>query len=469
MEGVRKRAGIRVPARAAAWYVTSSIIARGVGVLGTPLFTRLLTPQEYGLYPLYNGYLSILTVICSLELTGSVLYKELQLSDSKEKTLCTSLLPCMIVLGVFLSTYLAFRNFFNELTGLSTTVTMLLIGQVFFNIVTAIYTAEMRYEYRYKTVALLNLCAAVGAPTLSVALIRISKARSEARIIGLFLATGVIALALLPSFIKGWRGFFNYKGGVRLIKRGLPLLPYFLSSTLITRINEIAIGRNLGTGALGGYSIAVSLGSSLNIVSLGILSALNPWITRRLKCKECERIRSLLTLCFYALCICAIFFLGAMPEAVKFITPPDFHYVLGYIYPICLAVVPSFLSGAFSSAVSFFSTGARASVYAVGVAVAASVCSLSLVPKFGVSLGAFITLFSYIALSVFNFFAVKRTTGERLINPVKCITAFFITSIYALLLFLFRSVLLSRVLLLLAVLPIGLSIGKGVLQIIKEE
>ena len=467
---MKRKNAIRLPARAAAWYVISSIISRGVGVLGTPLFTRLLSPTEYGLYPLYNGYLSILTVIASLELTGSVLYRELQLKNGEKcETLCSALLPCLALLTVLSGIYLIFHDSINNFTGLTTSVSIILIGQALINVITALYTAGARYEYKYKSVALINLFAALGAPTISVMLIKIVGLRAEARIIGLLIATGCTAIALSPGLLRGYKGLFNIPRAKRLVKSGLPLLPYFLSFTLIIRVNELTIGRFLGTGVLGGYSIAVSLGTSLNILSLGILSALNPWLTRKLRSGRTDNVKDMLMLCFYAMCLAAVMLLGIMPEIIKFVIPPDFHYCLPYVYPLCLSVIPAFISGALSSAVSFFGKGGETSLYAIAVAAIASMLSVTTISLLGAMAGAIITLCSYIALSISNCLVYKGATDQLPLSPIKCVCAFIATAFFCSLMYSFRAIVASRVLLLAATLPLCFTLAKRVVKSVKEQ
>ena len=92
MELIKNRHPIRLPARASAWYVTASVIGRGIGVLGTPIFTRLLDANEYGLYPLYNTWLGIATVFVTLELTGAATLRGLQKYEGKREELLLSAL-----------------------------------------------------------------------------------------------------------------------------------------------------------------------------------------------------------------------------------------------------------------------------------------------------------------------------------------------------------------------------------------
>ena len=43
---IKKNGEVRLPARASLWYVGSNMISKAVGMLLTPIFTRILTGAE---------------------------------------------------------------------------------------------------------------------------------------------------------------------------------------------------------------------------------------------------------------------------------------------------------------------------------------------------------------------------------------------------------------------------------------
>ena len=102
LENIKDSSRLRVPAKASLWHISSSILARGIGVAVTPIFTRLLTPEEYGLYPLYNTWIGIISVIITLELTGAVIYRGLQKFSEKKDEFIS------VTLGLFLTVFIGF-------------------------------------------------------------------------------------------------------------------------------------------------------------------------------------------------------------------------------------------------------------------------------------------------------------------------------------------------------------------------
>ena len=72
-------------AQASLWSVSSNILCRGIGFLFTPIFTRALSPTEYGIYPLYTSLMGIFTPLITLEATGGFIYRLIAKCDERKK------------------------------------------------------------------------------------------------------------------------------------------------------------------------------------------------------------------------------------------------------------------------------------------------------------------------------------------------------------------------------------------------
>ena len=66
---------IPLPVKAGIWFTICNLLQRGISILTVPIFTRLLTPDQYGVYSLYLSWLNILTIFTSLNLYYGVFNK----------------------------------------------------------------------------------------------------------------------------------------------------------------------------------------------------------------------------------------------------------------------------------------------------------------------------------------------------------------------------------------------------------
>lgn len=69
---IQKYKTLPVQVRASAWFLICSFLQKGISMITTPIFTRLLTTQEYGEFNVFNSWLSIVTVFVTLNLYNGV-------------------------------------------------------------------------------------------------------------------------------------------------------------------------------------------------------------------------------------------------------------------------------------------------------------------------------------------------------------------------------------------------------------
>ena len=437
--------------------------------MGTPIFTRLLTPEEYGIFPLYNTWIGVFTVVVTLEITGGAMYRGLQkFSDKKDEFISAAFGLFTSIFILFCTLLFAFNRFLIDITGLSLPILLIMFLQIFANTIIAFYTAKARFEYNYKNVAILNLASAFGTPLLSVLLILMTKLGGISRIVGSSLTLTVISIPIGYLLLKKSQKLFDKDIWKFLLKFCLPLLPHYFSMTLIMRIGEITVGRYFGNEALGKYSVALSLGMSLTIITNGLLSALSPWMLRKINSHETERIKDFLLLCTKALSVMCLIILSLSPEFIKILTPSDFHSSLPAIYPLELAVIPMFLSNALMSGQMYYEKSGISALPSIICATISAALSLTVLPMLDYRFVSVFVLFSYLVLAFLNTAIFKRISGEMPLLIKQTIVVFSLTIGYASLLFLFRDVLISRVILLIPLLPMLAVLGKQILSRIKE-
>lgn len=469
MEKAKLLPSLRVPAKASLWYVGSSAIARLIGALGTPIFTRLLTPEEYGLYPLYNTWLGIFTVIATLEVTGAVIYRGFQRhADSCDDFTCSVLGLILTLSASFSLIYAIFRNEINRMTGLDTSVTSLMLMQILASAILSLYTAKARFEYRYRSVAILNIFTAVAAPLCAVGIIYITDIRAKARIIASSLTLTAAALPIFLKIIKESPKLFYKPVWKYLLSRSLPLLPHYFAMTMILKVGEISINKLYGASALGKYSVALSLGMALTVITGGIMSALAPWMMRRMKDGRFDRIRDLMLVLTKLICISCLGLSAIIPEALSLFSSDAYHSILPAVYPIALCVIPTFLSGALMSGGVYYEKSWLSALPAIISATVSAALTFSLLPIIDYRFVSLLTLISYTALAVMNVFVFTKMAHQTPIYTKKTLVIFLLTCAYASLFFAFHSVLISRILLALPLLPLLINVSLSAYQKIKE-
>lgn len=469
MDNIKRLPTLRIPAKASVWYIGSSAISRLIGALGTPVFTRLLSPEEYGLYPLYNSWLGIFSVVITLEITGAAIYRGLQRHTEDTDTFISATLGLILSLfSGFTLIYLAFKAPINRLTGLGTGITLLMLLQIAGATVLSLYTAKARFEYKYRSVALINILSSALIPLLAVAIIKTTEIRAQSRIIASSITVALMSLPVLLSVITTSRRLFSAEIWSYLLKRSLPLLPHYLAMTLILKVGEIGVSRLYGSSALGKYSVALSLGMALTVVTGGVLNALSPWMIRRMKDGDLLRVRELLLVLTKVISIFCLGLLTLAPEALALFSSSAYHSVLPAVYPIALSVIPIFLSSALMSGGVYFEKGWLSALPSIVSALISALLTATLLPLTDYRYIALFALISYTVLFILNVAVLIRLAKSPPIFVKKTLAILLLTSVYAALLFAFREVFVSRLLLGLPLLAPLIKVSKEAFDKIKE-
>lgn len=470
LENIKRKFALKLPARASLWSIVSGLVARGVGVVGTPIFTRLLTPEEYGLYPLYTTWLSLASVVVTLGITGGAIYRGLQRYAAERDRFVSAamgLLFAILLPALFLLTF--FGEEAARLTGLPLRVLSLMLAEIFFTALIAISSARYKYEYRYKTLALTSVLSAVATPTISVLIVLGTPYRAEARVLGALASALLIGAPQAARAIR--RGGRLYDGEIwrYLLRVSVPLLPHYISSALIMRVSEMVIGRTHGQEALGKYSVALSVGMALTVLTNGLGQVFSPWILRKLAAGRADRIRDALSLGLRGLLLAALLLLSVAPELIAIITPVEYHDALGAVYPLALSTGAIFISNMTMTAETYYERSARSSLPTVAVAILSIVLGVSVLPRVDYRLAAVFTLVAYVLLAALNSLTLEKMSGERIIELKRLIFGFLGAAAYAVLLFLLRDVFISRILLALPLFPPILALGVKVWREVREN
>src|SRR5687768_3117213 len=107
-----KKISIGNPMKAGSWYMIGNLFNKAIAFLTVPIFTRLLSTNEYGMVNTYLSWVTVFTVIVGLSLGSSVRtayidYKN-NLVEYMSSVLFLSLINFIIISGIVIISCLTF-------------------------------------------------------------------------------------------------------------------------------------------------------------------------------------------------------------------------------------------------------------------------------------------------------------------------------------------------------------------------
>lgn len=460
------------PATAGIWYTLSSFLERGAAIIFTPIYTRLLLPEEYGIYSLYISFLGILTVFATLEISGNAVYRGLKEFENCDTYISAAMGLILLSTVSSLVIYFAVSLFFDIKSGLDTALTLTLFIQVFLNGIRALKISEAKFSYKHRLVFLEGLFFAVFPPIISIILILFSKNPQHSRIYALLISGALFTLPVIWSILKkGKFKLFSREIWLFLLKYTIPTLPHYISIALIGQIGKIIVGIKLSAGEAALLSLAISIGFLPNLLSAGMQSALIPWITRKLALGEdgIRKIYSLTQTVFFPLSIAVCLFLCLCPEFLRVMASADYAPALSAVYPIAASVPICFITNLFSSVISYYK---KTYLITVGSAIGAIFnifCNLLFTIKYGFIFSALAILPTwFIIFLIYTAFLKIKFKHKAL--PIKRLFIFLLLFLLlAFFAFLLRISLVARLVLCAALIMILIPEAKKLAELISER
>lgn len=411
----KKDRRLRLPVRSSLSFFAFFSVSRASSLLTTPIFTRLLTPEEYALTPLYYTWLSVFTTLATLELTGSILLSGLaRHKERSERYLAaaTSLTLCSYS-GVFLL-YLLFHRRINALTGLPTHLMLLMFVQIGSGIVLSAVEARAKFFYSPKRALPSILSSALLSPVLGFALVRSGVLRAEGRIVAAAIAAALVAIPSLFLLYKRGRVFFDQEVWREQLRRALPLFPHYLALLTLAEVGRIFVGRFDAPDALAKLGVASTLAHAIPLVGSAINAAFYPWLLRRVAVGEMQKVREVTSIVVKVIVFSAASLILISPEFYSILAPKE-SYSEG-LYATAPLICASIFAFLYTIVAGVNLERVKTSRVALTTLICATACVLLTLPatmRYGFLGSAFTTAISYILLTVAHSLLLACKIGRQ--------------------------------------------------------
>ena len=399
----RRKITLRRPVRSSMLFLIFQLGARVLAFLTTPIFTRLLTPTEYALTPLYFTWQTILSALVTLELTGSVLLTVMaNRRRDTDALLASTHTLCILTLFILLLVYLLFGRQIDRFTGLSRSLTLLLFLHTLASLSLTLYSAKAKFLYRPERTLPLMFATSVLGPAIGIFLVTFTPLRTEGRVIGMTLATVLAAIPLIVCIYKDGKCLLARAPLGELLSRGLPLLPHYLGLTALAEMGRVFVSRSATPEALAKLGIAGTLSHAITMLIGAINSAFFPWVLRRLRGKEEERVKAMSRAVLFTVLTGALTVGLLAPEALALLAPSAYGEAGSAILPLLYTTIPSFIYTLYAGVTLYRRRTLPMTVATLCATLVSLALHLWLVPKYSFVGAAWATAIGYTLLALLH-------------------------------------------------------------------
>lgn len=401
---ITKYKALSLPVKASIWYTFSNVLVKGISLLSTPIFTRVMSPSEYGEFTLFQSWYSIIIIFTSLNIFMSGYIKGLLLYRKQtDQYTSASMFQVITITIIFGVAYSCAPQFWVKLLGLTNDLLILMLFELITMPAYSFWMAKARFEYKYKKVVLASIFMSITSIILGVVMVIISRDKVQARVISDVVAKSMISIPLLILILWKGKDFFNWHYWKYNFKFNIPLVPHYLSNFALTQSDRVMIAKIISTTAAAQYSIAYTISMMMVLVVTAINDAITPYIYKSIDKKQINNITKITTPIFYLIAFFSIITMIFAPEIITIFAGKKYASAIYIVPPIAASVFFIFLYSMFSTIEYFYQKTARIAIATIIAAILNIGLNLLFIGKYGYYAAGYTTLISYIVLSLTHY------------------------------------------------------------------
>lgn len=401
------------PIKASVAFALCSILQRGLSVITVPIFTRLLSTEQYGVYSVYLSWYSIIQIFATLNLYLGVFNNGMVKFESDRDRFQSSMLGLSTTVTCIVATVLCIAlNFWESVFGLDKFFIILMLLELMFVPAFQFWSARQRFNYKYKALVAVTLGSSIISPIVGVVAVLSTEYKAEARVFSYVIIQVVIGLYFYITTFRNNKVFFDKKYWKFGLTFNMPLIPHYLSGTVLNQADRVMINSLIGSSEAAVYSVAYNLAYMASIVTQSINNSFVPYTYQNMKKKNYEAIRNYSKDISMIVAIPIILIMAFGPELIGVFATEEYYDAIWVIPPVATSVFITFMYSLFVNIEFYFESNKLTTVASCGGAVLNILLNFIFIKKYGLFAAGWTTFFCY-TVFMFTHYCLYRKILKR--------------------------------------------------------
>lgn len=377
------------------FYMIGNLFDKAIALITVPIFTRIMSAADYGIFNTYASWVSIFAIFIGLSL-GQTLRSAIYEKEIEIESYISSIFGLSILDFVLTFCLVLILSFFFDFQITRFMLALCLIQsfmQFIRDTIAMKYMMKMRYVARTLILSIPNILVQL----LAIAIILnmdderyMGKAYSY---VFVYLIVGVFLMIVQYRKSKDFSNRRYWKYGLTL---SLPLILHSLSCVVLSSSDRIMITQYVGTAETGIYSLVYNMTLMTTVITSSFENVWIPWFSKRLNNNERTAINEAAVsyIMCVALIVCAIIYVS--PEMMDILAPKEYASGKTMVPPLMIAVFVTFLYTISVNLEYYMKSTKNIAKNTCIAAVLNVILNMIFIPKYGAVAAAYTTLFSYI-------------------------------------------------------------------------
>lgn len=399
-------------------YIGSDILIKAIGFISMPFFLNAMSPGEFGEFNLYMTYKNIFTIFIGLNVSNAIVRYYVDKASEDRKYLATALWIIAIGGSLFSGLILSLNYIFNFLNiGINALIVVLI--STAFNCFANVGREVLRSEKNHISYGATSVLNSLISTSLGLILVYfMDNDLAFWRIVSVAIASIITGTLLTLRIIKtdGIKG--NANTAKYLLSYSIPLIPYTLSTTILSQVNKIFLS-TISLEEVGIFSFASNLAMIIYIIAIALNRSLQPYVFEALRDnKDTFSRMKRNTVIFY---LFYILFISGTDILIWIFGNTDYYGATKVIPILILAYGYFFLYSLYVNYLYYYKKNYAISLFSILSAVVALVANYFLITPLGYFGAAIATLLAYFSLFVFGYISVTKGLAIRIISTKKLV------------------------------------------------
>ncbi len=414
--------------KAGTWYTISNVCLRSVSILTAPIFTRLLTPSDYGHASNFITWMTIILIFTGLSLSYSFGRAKIDFPNKFDEYISSLQVLSTISAFSFFIFAVIFSDQLAVMMNMEKYLVIIMFLYLIFHPSVDYVQTKYRFEFRYKENILITFINTVGVVVFSLLFIYIfNEQRHVGRIIGLIImmfALGIffyIKILITGRNVKFEKMLIYWKYALQI---SLPMIPHAIAIILLTQIDRIMIMKYIGSTEVGIYSFGYSYAILLAIFSNSIAQAWVPWLYQEYNIGKYDMIKKVNSLINLSMGYLTILFITIAPEVLQVLGTEGFYEAKWIVAPIAIGALCQYFYGNYASMELYHKKTTLIAIGTIAAGLINLVLNFIFIPRYGYIAAGYTTMISYVCLTLFHWINYRRIIKAQIFDDYKTLKIF---------------------------------------------
>lgn len=409
--------------KAGAGYVIGNYMLKGITFLSVPIFSRLLTTEDYGNFNTYLSYESIIYILLGLALHSSLNNAKYKYKEKLNEYISSIITLVTLSLVVWLLLSNIFYNEYQSMFGFTRTIVNILILHCFGSSLLQIYNSYISLNYSYKSFLRISATNALTNMILSIILILtfFTDDRCLGRIVGTAIPIIAIGIYIVIYFIRKAKPKIKKEYWSFGLKYSIPIVPHGISQVILSSFDRIMIRDMIGAAEAGIYSFAYTIYLLFKVAVTSLENVWKPWVYEQMEKKDYESIRKQGSNYAYGMALFTALIIIVSPEMIKILGSKAYWGSANCVIPVLLGGYFAFLYTLPAIIEYYYSKTKFIALGTMAAAVLNIILNYIYIPKYGYIAAAYTTLITYMFYFIFHYLLAKKIHGISLFSTLHMI------------------------------------------------